>query len=245
MQFVNRTVLITGAAAGIGRSAAEKFAAEGARLVVVDRSLEGLAGLAAPSETVTAVELDITNSAGIEALAARVGRVDVLFNCAGVVTGGTVLETSREEWDQTFGVNVTAMFEMTRAFLPAMVENGSGCIINMASVVSSLKGLPNRFAYGASKAAVIGLTKSVAADFVAKGIRCNAICPGTVDTPSLQQRMHATGDYEGARLAFLSRQPMGRLAHPGEIADLVLFLASDSASFMTGQTVTIDGGISI
>jgi 2-keto-3-deoxy-L-fuconate dehydrogenase len=236
---------VTGAAAGIGRSATEKFLAEGARVIAVDRSTASLTELAARQDCLTAVELDITDSAGVQALAERVGRVDVLFNCAGIVTGGTILETSREDWDRCFAVNVTAMFEVTRAFLPAMIAAGGGSIINMASVVSSVKGLPNRFAYGATKAAVIGLTKSIAADYVSKGIRSNAICPGTVDTPSLQQRMRSSGDYEAARLAFLSRQPMGRLAHADEIADLALFLGSDSASFMTGQTVTIDGGIAI
>ncbi|HET9161724.1 MAG TPA: SDR family oxidoreductase, partial [Caulobacteraceae bacterium] len=219
-----KTALVTAAGAGIGRASALRLAAEGARVIATDidaaalESLDGLAGLSAQ-------RLDVTDLAAIERLAEEAGAVDVLFNCAGIVPSGTVLDCTDAEWDQVMRLNVTSCFTMIRAFLPAMLENGGGSIINMASVVSSLKGAPNRFGYGTSKAAVIGITKSVAADFVGRGVRCNAICPGTVDTPSLQQRLHATGDYEKARREFIARQPMGRLGAAEEIAALVAYLA--------------------
>lgn len=244
MRFLGKRVLVTGAGAGIGRVSAERFAAEGATLFATDRDPELLEGIAAAAGQVVPRKLDVTCADDIAALAEEVGAVDILFNCAGIVANGSVLETGRNDWDNSFAVNVTAIFEMTKAFLPGMLASGGGSIVNMASVVSSLKGFPNRFAYGASKAAVIGLTKSVAADYVTRGIRCNAICPGTVDTPSLQQRLHGTGDYEAARKAFMARQPMGRFARADEIAELVLYLASDAAAFMTGQAIAIDGGIS-
>ncbi len=238
-----KTVLVSAAAAGIGRASTIRMAAEGARVIATDIDTAGLDTL----RTEVAVEtqpLDVTDAAAVSKLAAAYP-VDVLFNCAGIVPSGTVLDCSEEQWSRGFSVNVTACFRMIRAFLPGMLDRGRGSIINMASIVSSLKGAPNRFCYGATKAAVIGITKSVAADFVGRGIRCNAICPGTVDTPSLQQRMQATGDYEKTLAEFRARQPMRRLAQAEEIAGLVAFLASDDASFITGQAYPVDGGWSI
>ncbi|MEY4966508.1 MAG: hypothetical protein RL274_2091 [Pseudomonadota bacterium] len=235
-----KTALITGAAAGIGRATAELFAAEGAKLIVTDRDLKGLDGLASDKR-----QLDVTDAAAITALAKEVGRLDILFNCAGFVENGTILENDDAQWEKSFNINVYAMARMIKAFLPAMIEGGGGSIINVASVAGSIKGVPNRCVYGASKAAVIGLTKSVAADFVTKGIRCNTVCPGTVDSPSLQQRLHDTGDYAAARKAFTARQPMGRLGTAEEIAGIVLWLASDDSQFATGQNFIVDGGITI
>jgi 2-keto-3-deoxy-L-fuconate dehydrogenase len=235
-----KIALITGAAAGIGRATAELFAAHGAKVIATDRDLAGLDGLDADKR-----KLDVTDAAGITRLGHDVGRVDVLFNCAGFVESGTVLDNSDAQWTKTFEINVFAMARMIRAVLPGMLEAGGGSIINVSSVASSLKGLPNRCIYGASKAAVIGLTKSVAADFVTRGIRCNTICPGTVDSPSLQQRLKAGGDYKAARKAFTARQPMGRLGTAEEMASIVLWLASDDSKFATGQNFIVDGGITI
>jgi 2-keto-3-deoxy-L-fuconate dehydrogenase len=240
-RLAGKTALITGAGAGIGRHAAELFAAEGATVWAADRDAAALEGIAGCEPIV----LDVTDAEKVAALPDRVGAVDVLFNCAGIVANGTVLDCSERDWALSFDVNVTAMFRLIRAFLPAMLDTGAGSIINMASVVGAPKGAPNRFAYGASKAAVVGLTKSVAADFVTRGIRCNAICPGTIETPSLHDRLRATGDFEQALAAFKARQPMGRLGQPEEIAALALYLASDDSAFMTGQTVMVDGGWSI
>lgn len=235
-----KTALITGAAAGIGRATAELFAAEGARLIITDRDLKGMDGLAGDKRP-----LDVTDATAITALAKAVGRLDILFNCAGFVENGTILECDDAQWEKSFNINVYAMARMIKAFLPAMIEGGGGSIINVASVAGSIKGVPNRCVYGASKAAVIGLTKSVAADFVTKGIRCNTVCPGTVDSPSLQQRLKDTGDYDAARKAFTARQPMGRLGNAEEIASIVLWLASDDSQFATGQNFIVDGGITI
>ncbi|HEY0265566.1 MAG TPA: SDR family oxidoreductase [Rhizomicrobium sp.] len=235
-----KTALITGAAAGIGRATAELFAAEGAIVIATDRDLKGLDGLEADAR-----QLDVTDAAAIAALAQDVGKLDVLFNCAGFVENGTILDNDDAQWEKSFAINVYAMARMIKAFLPAMIEGGGGSIINVASVASSLKGVPNRCIYGASKAAVIGLTKSVAADFVTKGIRCNTVCPGTVDSPSLQQRLKDSGDYEAARKAFTARQPMGRLGTADEIAGIVLWLAGDDSRFATGQNFIVDGGITI
>tara|TARA_R110002072_G_scaffold150941_2_gene299615 strand:- start:582 stop:1322 length:741 start_codon:yes stop_codon:yes gene_type:complete len=244
-RFEGRTVVVTGAAAGIGLEATRGFAREGARVIATDRDAVTLATALSdcPGDILPQV-LDVTDADAVADTIGALSRVDVLFNCAGIVANGALLETSRSDWDRSFLVNVTGSFLMAKAALPKMLAEG-GVIVNMASIVSSQKGLPNRFAYGASKAAVIGMTKSIAADYVTRGIRCNAICPGTVDTPSLRQRLADTGDAETAMKAFVARQPMGRLANAREIADLVLFVASDSAAFITGQALAIDGGISI
>lgn len=233
-----KIALITGAAQGIGRAAAELFAAEGATVWATDIDAEQLATLTG----VRARVLDVTDPAAIGEAAREIGRVDVLFNCAGYVHSGTILDCGEADWARSFDLNVTAMYRMIRAFLPAMIGGGAGSIVNVASVASSIKGVPNRLAYGASKAAVIGLTRAVAADHVAQGIRCNAICPGTIETPSLRERLAATGDYDAALAAFTSRQPMGRLGRAEEIAELALYLASDASSFTTGAEHVIDGG---
>ena len=232
-----KTAFITAAGQGMGRAAAEAFIAEGATVIATDVKLEFLAGL----EGAICRQLDATDPAAIAALAAEFPDVDVLYNCAGYVHAGTVLTTDTAAWNFSFAINVTAMFHTIQAFLPKMLERGNGSIINMASV-AAFKGVGNRLAYGASKAAVVGLTKSVAADFVAQGIRCNAICPGTIETPSLQQRMRDTGDYEKGRAAFLARQPQGRFGKPEELAAFAVYLASDESSFTTGQAHIIDGG---
>ncbi|NEX64732.1 SDR family oxidoreductase [Noviherbaspirillum galbum] len=248
-RLAGKTVLVTAAAQGIGRACVEAFLAEGARVIATDLNdalLHGLADL--PSCDVR--KLDVTNAAEIGAMAAAAGAVDVLLNCAGYVHQGTVLECEDEDWDASFAINVTSMYRTIRAFLPGMLARGDGSIINMASVVSSIKGAPARFAYGASKAAVVGLTKAVAADFVAKGIRCNAICPGTIETPSLHQRIAALSRSSGrtqeqVKQAFVDRQPLGRLGLPQEVAALAVYLASDESRFTTGTTHVIDGGMSI
>jgi len=233
-----KTAVVTAAGSGIGRASAEAFARAGARVFAVDIDASALQSL---SECEGAV-LDVRDQNAIAEFAARIGPIDVLFNCAGMVPGGTVLSVEPGKWLAAFDLNVHAMFHMIRAFLPGMLEARRGSIINMSSVAGSITGVPDRCAYGATKAAVIGLTKSVAADFVAQGIRCNAICPGTVDTPSLQARLHAYGDYEKTRKEFEARQPMGRLGKPEEIAALALHLASDESGFTTGQIHVIDGG---
>ncbi len=237
-----KVVVITAAAQGIGRASALAFAAAGARVVATDINEAALAGLDGTPGLVTR-RLDVLDDAAVKTTFAEIGRVDVLFNCAGFVHGGTVLEMKDEDFDFAVDLNVRAMVRTIRAVLPGMLERGDGTIINMSSVASSQKGVPNRFVYGLTKAAVIGLTKAVAADFVAKGIRCNAICPGTVESPSLEGRMRAQGDYEKARAAFIARQPMGRLGRAEEIADLAVHLAG--ATYTTGQAYNIDGGRSI
>lgn len=235
MRLAGKIALVTGAGQGIGRAAAELFAREGATVWATDRETIDVPGC-------TSRQLDVTDPAQIETVFAEAGPLDILFNCAGIVAAGTILDCDEADWSRSFDINVTAMYRTIRAALPAMLANGGGSIVNMASVSSSVTGVPNRFAYGASKAAVIGLTKHVAVDFVGKGIRCNAICPGTVDTPSLQQRLRDTGDYEKARADFNARQPMGRLGKAEEIAALALYLASDESSFTTGQIHIVDGG---
>lgn len=236
-RLANKTALVTAAAQGIGRATAELFAREGARVIATDIDVQKLSEL----QGCEARRLDVRDPKAITALAAELGAIDVLFNCAGFVHAGTILECDDNAWNTSIDLNLTPMYRAIRAFLPKMLENGGGSIINIASV-AAVKGVPNRFAYMATKAAIIGLTKSVAVDFVARGIRCNAICPGTVDTPSLHQRMAATGDYEAARKAFIARQPMGRLGTPEEVAQLAVYLASDEAEFMTGQAHLLDGG---
>ena len=233
-----KIALITGAGQGIGRAAAELFAAEGATVWATDINADQFGTMPGIRTRV----LDVTDPAAIAETAREIGRLDVLFNCAGYVHSGTILDCGETDWSRSFDLNVTAMYRMIRAFLPSMIEGGGGSIVNMASVASSIKGVPNRLAYGASKAAVIGLTRAVAADHVAQGVRCNAICPGTIETPSLRERLAATGDYEAALAAFTSRQPMGRLGRASEIAELALYLASDASSFTTGAEHVIDGG---
>lgn len=233
-----KVCLVTAAAQGIGKATAEAFVAQGATVWATDVNDKG----AAQVQGATARRLDVTDQASIEALRDECGAVDVLFNCAGFVHAGTVLECTEDEWDFAFDLNVKSQYRMIRAFLPGMLEKGSGSIINMSSVASSLKGVPNRFAYSATKAAVIGITKSVAMDCVTTGVRCNAICPGTVDTPSLHERLKATGDYDKAKAEFIARQPMGRLGAAEEIAALAVYLASDESAYTTGQCHVIDGG---
>lgn len=237
-----KTAVITAAAQGIGRASALAFAAAGAEVVATDINGKVLAELDGTPGIVTR-RLDVLDAAAVEHAFAEIGPVDILFNCAGFVHGGSILEMQEDDLDFAFDLNVRAMVRTIRTVLPGMLERGDGTIINMSSVASSQKGVPNRFVYGVTKAAVIGLTKAVAADYVAKGIRCNAICPGTVESPSLESRMRAQGDYEKSRAAFIARQPMGRLGLPEEIADLAVYLAG--ATYTTGQAYNIDGGWSI
>lgn len=237
-----KTALVTSAAQGIGRSAAIAMAREGAKVYATDIRDDLLADLPKEAPGIEVFALDVLKPEAIQKAAERAGDVDVLFNCSGFVHHGTILDCDEKSWDFSFDLNTKAHYRMIKAFLPAMLAKGKGTIVNMSSVASSVKGVPNRFVYGATKAAVIGLTKALAADFVGKGIRCNAICPGTVDTPSLNDRMRQQGDYEKARQAFIARQPMGRLAQPEEIAALVVYLASEESAFITGQTFVIDGG---
>jgi 2-keto-3-deoxy-L-fuconate dehydrogenase len=233
-----KTVLITAAGQGIGRETAALFAAEGAKVWATDIDARKLTGLADCEH----LSLDVRDPANIAAVLSRTGPLDVLFNCAGYVANGTILDCVESDWAFSFDLNVTGTYRLIRAALPAMLNNGGGSIINMSSVASSIKGVANRCAYGASKAAVIGLTKAIATDFVARGIRCNVICPGTVDTPSLHERLRNTGDYDAALKAFVARQPMGRTGRTSEIAALALYLAADESSFTTGQPFIIDGG---
>ncbi|RZJ87549.1 MAG: SDR family oxidoreductase [Brevundimonas sp.] len=237
-RLTGKKAVVTGAGAGIGRAAAELFVAEGATVWASDLKLDSVADIAGANS----LALDVTSAEAIAAAYTATGELDVLFNCAGYVHAGALLDCDDAAWARSFDLNVTAMFRTIRAYLPGMVARGGGSIVNMASVAGSIKGVPNRFAYGASKAAVIGLTKSIAADYVAQGVRCNAICPGTVETPSLKERLAATGDFEAAYRAFSDRQPMGRLGRAEEIANLALYLASDESSFTTGTTHIIDGG---
>ena len=246
-RLAGKTVFTTAAAAGIGRAAAIALAAEGARVIATDRDLGGLAYLS--DHGIATERLDVLDPGAITEAAKRHGPVDVLFNCAGVVHQGDILTATEDEWQLEMDINARGMFRTIRAFLPGMLERGGGSIVNIASVASSVKGVPNRCVYGASKAAVIGLTKSVAADFITRGVRCNAICPGTVQSPSLDDRIAANaaaaGGLAAARVAFIARQPMGRLGSVEEMAALVVYLASDESRFMTGQAIVIDGGYSL
>ena len=245
-RLAGKTAFITAAGQGIGRATALAFAREGARVIATDISAALLASLASEIGCTTRL-LDVTDAAAISAAAQAVGAIDVLFNGAGFVHSGSVLDCTEEEWTFGFDLNVRSQYRLIKAFLPAMLAQGHGSIVNMASVASSIKGAPNRFVYGATKAAVIGLTKAVAADFVAKGIRCNAICPGTVESPSLRERIAAGAQASGQSLAqveagYISRQPMGRLGRTEEIAALAVYLASDESAFTTGTAQVIDGG---
>ncbi|MCA1406709.1 SDR family oxidoreductase [Ensifer sp. IC3342] len=242
----DKKAVVTAAGQGIGRASVIAFARAGARVLATDineTALSTLAAEAGPGTLVETVVLNVLDETQVKSVFGRFGDVDVLFNCAGVVYGGNVMEMADNDLDFAMDLNVRAMIRTIRAVLPGMIARGGGSIINMSSVASSVKGVPNRCAYGISKAAVIGLTKSVAADYVTQGIRCNAICPGTVESPSLQNRMKAQGDYDAARAAFIARQPMGRLGTPEEIADLALHLAG--ATYTSGQAYAIDGGWTI
>ncbi|MGB9141196.1 MAG: SDR family oxidoreductase, partial [Aestuariivirga sp.] len=230
---------------GIGRASAIALAREGAKVFATDIREDLFKNIAKDHPGITGFGLNVLEQSAVDAALKRTGPIDILFNCSGFVHHGTVLECEEKDWDFSFDLNVKAHYRMIKAYLPGMLKKGKGNVINMASVASSVKGAPNRFVYGASKAAVIGLTKALATDFVTKGIRCNCICPGTVETPSLYDRMRAQGDFEKAKAAFIARQPMGRLAQPEEIADMVVYLASDDTAFMTGQALVIDGGWSL
>jgi 2-keto-3-deoxy-L-fuconate dehydrogenase len=235
-----KKVLITAAAQGIGRATAEKFAAEGASVIATDINMEALGTLKAA--TLTTRPLDVLDLAAITAAEKEIGAIDVLVNCAGFVHHGTILDCEEKDFDFSTNLNVRAAYRMIRTFLPGMLARKRGTIVNIASIASSIIGVPNRFIYGVTKAALLGLTKSVAVEYVKQGIRCNAICPGTVETPSLGERIKALGNEEEARKAFIARQPMGRLGTAEEIAALALYLASDESGFVTGQEFIIDGG---
>lgn len=244
-----RTILITAAGQGMGRASAIACAELGAKVIATDINAAALDDLAATRPEITTRRLDVRDVQAINALAAEVGPVDGLFNCAGIVHNGTILDVSDEDWALSVDINVTSMVRMCRAFLPGMIErakvNGSAPIVNMASMASSIKGFPNRAAYGATKAAVIGLTKSIAADFVGQGIRCNAVCPGTVDTPSLRGRIESAPDPVQAEKDFIARQPMGRLATVDDLTPMITYLLSDASKFVTGQAFLVDGGVTI
>jgi 2-keto-3-deoxy-L-fuconate dehydrogenase len=242
-RVAGKTAFVTAAAQGIGRAIAEKLASEGAVVTATDLNGDLVTELNSQQGIAATSALDVTDGDAVRAMAASVGPVDILVNCAGYVHHGTILDCDEKDWDFSFGLNARSMFVMCKSFLPGMLENGGGSIVNIASVAGSVAGVPNRFAYGASKAAVIGLTRSVAKDFVAKGVRCNSICPGTVQSPSLNDRINALDDPVQARKDFISRQPMGRLGETTEIADLALFLASDESKFITGTEMIIDGGM--
>ena len=237
-----KKALVTAAGQGIGRATALMMAREGATVIASDINAAALEALKAEAPGITTRVLNVRSKTDIEAAAAAIGALDVLFNCAGFVAAGTILDCDEDQWAFSMDLNMTAMYRMCKAFLPAMIAGGGGSIVNMASVAGSIIAAPNRFVYGATKAGVIGLTKSIAADFIGKGIRANAICPGTVESPSLDQRLRDTGDYDAAKKAFIARQPIGRIGKAEEIAALVTYLASDESSYTTGVAHVIDGG---
>ncbi len=245
--LTGKTAFVTAAGQGMGRATAQAFAAAGAKVIATDVDTTKLSGL--ESDQIRTQGLNVLDAAAIVDAAGDAGPVDILFNCAGVVHQGTLLDATEADWSLAFDLNCRSMFRTMRAFLPGMLARGRGSILNMASVASSLKGVPNRFIYSASKAAVIGMTRSVATDYVARGIRCNCLCPGTVGTPSLDERIAenaaAAGSIDAARAAFVARQPMGRLGTPEEIAALAVYLSGDDAQFITGQSIVIDGGLTL
>jgi 2-keto-3-deoxy-L-fuconate dehydrogenase len=241
-RLAGKTIFATASGQGIGRATALAFAREGAQVWATDINEKSLATLAAESPNIKTRCLDVTDPAAIQAIAVELGAVDAIFNAAGYVANGTILECDEKDWDLSFDINVKSMYRVIRAFLPAMITAGGGAIVNISSVASAITGVPNRFVYGTTKAAVTGLTKMIARDFVGNGIRCNAVCPGTIDSPSLNERMAAGGNYEAVRASFMERQPMKRLGTPEEVAMLCVYLASDEAAFATGQTWTLDGG---
>ena len=243
-RLAGKRALVTAAAQGIGRASALAFAREGARVIATDVNEAKLAELAGLPGIETR-RLDVRDDAAVTALAAEIGPIDILLNAAGFVHHGTVLDCSDADWDFSFDLNIRSMFRTIRAFLPGMLAQGKGSIVNIASGASSVRGIPNRFVYGTTKAAVVGLTKSVAADFIRKGIRCNAIAPGTIATPSLDDRINAFDDPIAARKAFIERQPMGRLGEAEEVAEAVLYLASDESAFTTGTILLVDGGFAL
>lgn len=239
--LIGKKALVTAAGQGIGKATALLYAKEGAEVIACDINEKTLTELAS-IDGITPVKLDVTDAEAVTRFSAEYDNFNVLFNCAGFVASGDILACEESDWQLSLNLNITAMYRLTKALLPSMITAGGGSIINMSSVASSVKGVPNRFAYCTTKAAVIGLTKSIAADFISQGIRANAICPGTVDSPSLHERLKATGDYEQAMKDFIARQPLGRIAHAEEIATLALYLASDVSAFVTGQAHIIDGG---
>jgi 2-keto-3-deoxy-L-fuconate dehydrogenase len=242
--LAGKTALVTAAAQGIGRATALAFAAEGAEVLATDINVDRLEDLAG-TPGISVKRLDVLDPQAVNSLAAELAPLDILCNVAGFVHNGTILDCPEEDWDFSFELNVKSMYRMIRAFLPAMLEHGGGSIINMASVASSLRGLPNRCVYGSSKAAVIGLTKSVAADYIQQGIRCNCICPGTIESPSLDERINAFADPVAARKAFIARQPIGRLGKAEEIAAMAVYLAGDASAYTTGTAMVVDGGVTL
>ena len=243
-RLANKTAVVTAAAQGIGEATARVFVAEGARVWASDVNVEKLSDLDGV-EGITTFRCDVTDESSIATLLAETGAPDILFNSAGYVAQGTIIDSTEEDWDFSFDLNVKSLFRMLRAYLPPMIDNGGGSIVNMASLSSHLLGVPERAAYTATKAAVIGITKSVAKDYLSNGIRVNAIAPATVETPSLQERINSTGDPEAARAAFIARQPMGRVGKPEEIAHLAVYLASDESAYTTGQILIVDGAMSL